>query len=154
MSFFLCALAGVAAPQGTFYLAGYRFSAHCAAPCPVLFPDCVLRQGLPPDSHDARVSSLGDTGVFLDCPSGHRFIVAKLVPLYGERTAAVDTGKLLQLACQVGSIVPRAPTFTPHMDFCEIRQRDLRSTRLAGLRLVCLWGTIPPDVLARAASKQ
>lgn len=99
MSFFLCALAGVAAPQGTFYLAGYRFSAHCAAPCPVLFPDCVLRQDLPPDSHDARASFLGGTGVFLNCPSGHRFVVAKLVPLYGERTATVDTGKLLQPAC-------------------------------------------------------
>ena len=154
MYFFHCALAGVPAPQGTFYLAGCRFSAHCAAPCPVLFPDCVLRQGLPPGSHDARASFLGGAGVFLNCPSGHRFVVAKLVPLYGERAAAVDTGKLLQPACQVGSIVPRAPTFTPHMDFCEIRQRDLRSTCLAGLRLVCLWGTIPPDVLARAASKQ
>ena len=154
MSFFLCALAGVAAPQGTFYLAGCRFSAHCAAPCPVLFPDCVLRQDSPPDSHDARASFLGDTDVFLNCPSGHRFVVAKLVPLYGERTATVDTGKLLQPACQVGSIVPRAPTFTPHVHAREIGNRNLRPARLAGLCFVCLWGTIPSDVLASAASKQ
>ena len=154
MSFFHCALAGVAAPQGTFYLAECRFSAHCAAPCPVLFPDCVLWQGSPPASHCARASSLGDTDVFLDCPSGHSFVVANLVPLYGERTATVDTGKLLQLACQVGSIVPRALAFTPHMDFCEIRQRDLRSTCLTGLCFVCLWNTISSDILATAAFEQ
>lgn len=158
MCFFLCALAGVAAPQGTFIWL------DTDNPCTV--QHCVRRFSLTAFcGKTRRLTYIAHSGHLLNIPIvfivthaisplGHRFIVAKLVPLYGERTATVDTGKLLQPACKVGSIVPCAPTFTPHVHACEISQGNLCPACLTGLHFVCFWSAISFDILATAAFEQ
>lgn len=124
--------------------------------CPSLTAFCGKARRLTYIAHSGHLLNIPIVFIVIHAisPLGHRFIVAKLVPLYGERAAAMDTRKLLQLSYKVCLVVPRAPTLTPHMHARKIGKGNLCPARLASLCGRFPFCAISSDILTIAAFKQ